>query len=124
MKQNILLIILSVLLINTAQAFSPQNHLPQVNQVCQAFWSLDGIEGDGTKVSLYPNPANDYFMLKNAENVHTVLVYNILGREVKRFRLNQGGGRYQVNDLPKGMYVIRLINSNKDVLQTIRMNKR
>jgi hypothetical protein len=34
------------------------------------------------------------------------------------------GTKYMVNDLPKGMYVIRLLNTENNLIQTLRINVR
>ncbi len=63
-------------------------------------------------------------MLKNATDVDKILVYNIVGRQVKTFRVDSSGDKYTVSDLPKGMYVIRLVDTQDDLIQTLRLNLR
>lgn len=121
MKKTIQYISIICLMLLTATSFAGDGLFPQLSIAERAYW---GVDGDSKKITVYPNPATNYFMLKNANKVETVLVYNILGREVKRFRMETENDKYFVNDLPKGMYVIRLMNDSNDVIQTIRMNKR
>lgn len=124
MMKNLLLLLLTVFI--SSAAFAHMSNDGEFENYSDIEWcfSIDGIDGDGKKISLYPNPASDYFMLKNSENVSIVIVYNIVGRQMKRYKVNSTNDRFTINDLPKGMYVIRLMNSNNDVLQTLRMNKR
>lgn len=75
------------------------------------------------RVTVYPNPATHYFMLKDAESVHAVTVYNIMGRPVKVFKESTEHTRFDIQDLPKGMYILRLTDVDNEVLQTLRLNK-
>ncbi len=83
--------------------------------------SATDIAVDG--VRLYPNPAVDYFELKNATNVDRLMVYNLLGREVRSFRV-YAGEQYSLAGLPDGLYLVSLINDRRGVLKTIRLNRR
>jgi len=73
-------------------------------------------------VRLYPNPTTDYFELTDATDVDHLVVYNLLGREVRSFRAARGE-RYSLGDLPDGLYLVSLQNRGK-VLKTVRLNKR
>jgi len=41
--------------------------------------------------SVYPNPTNNYFIveLKNGSSDHSILIYDVLGKEVKREKLSE-----------------------------------
>ncbi|MBL7815713.1 MAG: T9SS type A sorting domain-containing protein [Saprospiraceae bacterium] len=74
-------------------------------------------------VRIYPNPTTDYFMLSDDNDVvERVIVYNIIGRQVKSYKA-VNNTKYSVNDLPEGIYVIRLQNANGMTVKTIRLNK-
>jgi len=122
--KNLLFIMLTIFISSSAIAHTGNDGEFENYADIEWCFHLDGIEGDGKKISVYPNPASEYFMLKNSENVATVIVYNILGRQMKRYKVNSTNDRFTISDLPKGMYVVRLMNENNDVLQTLRMNKR
>ncbi|MDX1941389.1 MAG: T9SS type A sorting domain-containing protein [Saprospiraceae bacterium] len=74
-------------------------------------------------VRLYPNPAVDYFELKNTKNIDRLMVYNLLGREVLSYSVYTGQ-QYSLTGLPDGLYLVSLINDRKGVMKTIRLNKR
>jgi hypothetical protein len=74
-------------------------------------------------IKIYPNPTTDYFMLSdNNDIVERVVIYNIIGRQVKSYKALDNF-KYTVNDLPEGMYIIRLLNNGGNTVRTIRLNK-
>ena len=73
-------------------------------------------------IKIFPNPATDYIGLSNSQKVQQVRIYNLVGRQMKDFKAIQGQ-KYYVGDLPRGMYLVQLIDSNKRVIVTKRVNK-
>lgn len=73
-------------------------------------------------VNIYPNPVIDYFMLSDNPNVDKAVIYNIIGRQMKNFKV-QEGTKYYINDLPDGIYIIRLLNASGGTLKTTRLSK-
>ena len=71
---------------------------------------------------LFPNPAIEYFSIKNDRNVAKVSLMNVIGKEVwtKNHRPN---AQYNVVDLYKGMYIVRLIDGSGNLIKTMRLNK-
>lgn len=121
MKYTLLSLLFIFLISDAVDAHANWNDVPADNPILSLHF---GMDGDGEKIRVFPNPATDYFMLKNADNVSKVLVYNIVGRQVKNFRVESSGNKYMVNDLPKGMYVIRLLDNGNNLVQTLRINIR
>ena len=76
------------------------------------------------ELTVYPNPATDFIMLKNAEGVKAIKIFNLTGRQVKYFDSIIKGASYPVADLPNGMYLVQLLDLEGDVITTHRMNKR
>lgn len=74
-------------------------------------------------IRVFPNPAVDYFELNTVTNVDRLMVYNLLGREVRAYR-TYSGQQYNITGLPDGLYIVSLINDRKGVMKTIRLNKR
>ena len=83
----------------------------------------DVSEETKAKLRVFPNPATDYIELTNNDVVDQMVVYNLLGREVKNFNVINGR-QYEVADLPNGMYLVSLINEEEGILKTFRLNKR
>ena len=82
----------------------------------------DGKNSTGVKV--YPNPATDYFSIQDDYDViDRVVVYNIIGRAVRNYVTDNSNNKFTLNDLPEGLYIIRLLNSRGATVKTIRLNK-
>lgn len=66
-----------------------------------------------SSVSLYPNPAQDYIMVKNnfTEN-QTVVIYNVAGQTIMKQEINQNENSLDVTKLASGIYFVHLPESN------------
>ncbi len=73
-------------------------------------------------ITLYPNPAQNFFKIKNDGNIASLSMINILGKEVwtKKHSPNTS---YDVSDLYKGMYLVRMFDSKGKLIKTMRLNK-
>jgi hypothetical protein len=58
----------------------------------------------------------------NNDIIEKVVVYNIIGRQVKSYKAIDNF-KYTINDLPEGIYIIRLLNAQGGTVKTIRLNK-
>ncbi len=85
--------------------------------------SLRDYSKGSTGIRVFPNPTVDYFMLSdNNDVIEKIVVYNIIGRQVKTYRALDNF-KYTVNDLPEGIYIVRLLNKGGNTVKTIRLNK-
>ncbi len=75
------------------------------------------------RISVYPNPASDYFALTDATNVNQIFVFNILGRKVRSFKI-ENHNKYNISELPRGRYLVQLVDSNNKIVTTQRLNKK
>ena len=73
--------------------------------------------------TVYPNPAFDYIGLTNDEDVQFIRVFNMVGRPMREFKAIKGE-RYDIADLPQGIYLIQLVNQSNQVITTQRITKR
>ena len=66
-----------------------------------------------SSVSIYPNPAQDYIMVKNnfSEN-QTVVIYNVAGQTIMKQEINQNENSLDVTKLASGIYFFHLPESN------------
>ncbi len=75
-------------------------------------------------LSVYPNPATDFISVQDKHDaVGQIIVFSIVGRRVKEFDYIKGD-QYYISDLSKGMYLVQLIDKNKRVLTTQKLEKR
>lgn len=77
-----------------------------------------------TEVSVFPNPASENISVHdNAEVVTQIFVFNLIGKKVKSFEHLKGEYHY-IGDLPKGVYLVQLIDKNKRIIATQKIDKR
>ena len=82
--------------------------------------SLNDVVANAVEVSLYPNPARAYTMLKveGLKEQTIVYLFDIQGRKLKEYVLNaaQQTLRIDASDLPKGVYTITIGNTTKKLI--------
>ncbi len=63
------------------------------------------------QIDIYPNPATEFFKIKNSNisNEKLVEIYNIQGKKIKEYKYKQDI-TYNINDLKKGIYIIKIGN--------------
>lgn len=74
-------------------------------------------------IKIFPNPTLDFISLSEADDVERLVIYNIVGRPVKLFEADYSN-RYNVMDLPTGMYLVRLLGNNDKTIKTVRLSKK
>lgn len=80
-------------------------------------------EWGSPSVSVFPNPATEYITVSNEDAVKNIFVFNLVGKKMKTFDVIKGE-RYEISDLPNGLYVIQLIGRSNKVLNTQRLTKK
>ena len=71
------------------------------------------------KISIYPNPALNYFSLSDYRAVNGLTIYNISGQMVKK--VDRAERRIDVSEMPDGVYIIELnCNDSKQILKFIK----
>ncbi len=75
-------------------------------------------------IKIFPNPASNFIKLSNSSIVEQIEVFNLIGRKVKTFFDVAEGSLYNIADLPKGIYMIRMLDADNETLVTKRISKR
>ena len=88
-----------------------------------SFYGSTSGSSQAIELSVYPNPTVDFFKVTTNNVVQQIAVYNLAGRQVKTFDYSEGE-KYFVGDLPRGMYLIQLINNSDRTLVTRRVSVR
>ena len=87
--------------------------------------STTGVtEVTANALKIFPNPTSGYFQLNNAPGVAHIALHSLVGNKVREFNAGGTGTRYDVSDLPQGIYLVRLLDSGHNVLKTVRLSKR
>ncbi len=74
-------------------------------------------------LKLFPNPAIDYFELVNNNLVSKVVIYNLIGRKIRTYDASNSR-RYNISDLPSGIYLVGLMDESNNILKTLRLSKK
>lgn len=90
-----------------------------INEAATNNFTLPGKE----EVRVFPNPATEYFSVDGLDQLKEVIVINLVGQEVKRFSASRKA-KYNISELIRGLYLIRLVNDKDQVIKTVRLSKR
>lgn len=85
--------------------------------------STSTIDIDVRDITLYPNPTSDFFQISNDDNIDYISVHSVLGKRVFETK-HETDKAYNISDLNKGMYMVRMFNKNGDVIKVVRLSKR
>lgn len=95
------------------------------NVKCSLIGLDEEISNDMT-ANLYPNPTNDKTILeiKGLNNNSDVLVYDLQGRILKTYKFNLGQDKLEIDasNLTKGIYYIKVKNSEKSLTKKLIVN--
>lgn len=86
------------------------------------FTSSTGEVSGAAALKVYPNPTTGLFTVSDSPLVKKVVVYNLLGKQVKAFQ-HVAGDQHDLSQLPDGLYLASLQNAKGEVLKTVRLNK-
>ncbi len=86
-------------------------------------WCIRIKEADALRVSVYPNPAQDKInvSLSNDEQA-TATLYNIVGQQVRMYRLEKTDNVLDLNDLASGIYMLKVQQGHK--INTVKVTIR
>lgn len=78
---------------------------------------------DPPRISVFPNPTSQFFSISETKEVSKLGVFNLVGKEMRSFEA-VNGEKYNIGDLPNGMYLIQLFDNDKKIVSTLRLQKR
>lgn len=67
-----------------------------------------------SEVNIYPNPASNQLTIEANETIQKVSIYNLIGQEVLTKNPKSNKTILQINELPKGVYVVSTTIEDKD----------
>lgn len=76
-------------------------------------------------IALYPNPATSSVnvVYDAAADIKTLAIYSIIGKQVSVYRSTGNSANLNIENLPDGIYFVRLMNSHGDVVATKKFTK-
>jgi len=81
-------------------------------------------EPEEVDFTIYPNPARDYVVLPQNNQITKAILYNIAGKQVKTFDLVTNTNRFDIADIMRGTYLLQFIDEAGAILHTTRLTKR
>ncbi len=76
----------------------------------------------GEGLVLYPNPTVDRFQVDNDENIGTIAIFNIVGKNIYSDS-HIAGKIHDVSQLENGFYLVRLLDRKQETIKVIRLTK-
>ena len=74
------------------------------------------------EIKVFPNPAIDYIQISNVISVKKIVVFDIIGKEIKSF-IHYNNAQHDVSELKSGMYILKMLNEKNKVIRTLKFNK-
>jgi hypothetical protein len=103
-------------------AFYTKNATFIINKVPASVTNVNSTDND---VVMYPNPARDELnVLYNVNaDVKTIAVYNIIGKVMAVYKVSGSSANLNLENVPSGIYFVRLTNSHGDAVVTRKFTK-
>lgn len=76
-----------------------------------------------SNIKIYPNPATNRFVLSTASGaIEYITINNIIGKEIKKI-FTRGNDSFDVSDLRRGVYIIRIFDRKDELVKAMRLSK-
>ena len=72
--------------------------------------------------NIFPNPATRFFKISDNDLINRVEVYNIIGKKLVEYPSLSKNQEYDVGELSRGIYLVRLLDEHEKVVATKRLN--
>ena len=82
------------------------------------FSKIAGLQEISNDFNIFPNPASETLTISLPENASTTecILYDNLGKEMKRFRVSGGENLVDVSELDNGMYTLRIGSDTQKII--------
>jgi len=92
----------------------------KIEGACEVLGIQDQTKAD---FSYYPNPVKDRLTVNAGKNMTSVSVYNLLGQHVKSQKMNANNATIDMQSLPSGIYIVKLLLENENIEKTFKVIK-
>lgn len=76
-----------------------------------------------SEIKIFPNPATDRFKISlPSTSVKYITINNIIGKQIRKVYASSDK-YYNVEDLKKGVYIIRIFDTNEELVKALRLSK-
>lgn len=76
-----------------------------------------------SQVKLFPNPATERFTINmDGLSLKYITINNIIGKEVRRV-VTTPDHTFEVGDLKRGIYIIRIFDEKDELVKALRLSK-
>jgi len=106
--------------VNTVLATSTHTFRVNVDANCEA---TSVSELDKKSLKVFPNPTTDYFTLTENDFVREIQIFNIVGKRMATTPFFNGQA-INVSSYPIGLYLIKIMDKDGDIVKTTRLTKR
>jgi len=87
--------------------------------------AVPNVTSGANDVLLYPNPANNELnvVFDGNADVKNIAVYNIIGKVLTVYKVTGSSANLNIENIPSGIYFVRLYNSQGNVVVTRKFTK-
>jgi hypothetical protein len=85
--------------------------------------SSTSFQDINNKINIYPNPSSQSMNIMHDEEVREIIIYNLIGKKIRRVK-HTPGQSHNISDLDRGIYLIRMLNKQQNILKVSRLTKR
>lgn len=76
-----------------------------------------------SEIKIFPNPATDRFKISlPSTSIKYITINNIIGKQISKVYASPNKF-YNVEDLKKGVYIIRIFDNNEELVKALRLSK-
>lgn len=87
--------------------------------------SVGNTASRGEELQMYPNPASSElnFVYEGGSEIKTAAIYNIIGKTMAVYRVNGNSANMSLENMPAGIYILRLANAQGQLVATRKFTK-
>ena len=97
----------------------PLDSLPVFVNISKAVFDKKPVKAHD--IMIYPNPAFEYFHIDSEKEIKKIDMFNLIGRKVRTL-YNNGSNVYDISDMRKGIYLLRIFDKDNRVLKVARLS--
>ncbi len=90
----------------------------EINALCSGTVNIEDYQNNEHDTNIYPNPSDNYINFKNVpNNIIRIEIYNNIGCLIK---VNSKKEKIDVTNFNSGVYHLRMINNNNEIIKYLK----